>query len=131
MTAVTPSPTAAAGHSGMRTARSVHFEMTRPHPSETKSSVLLLAGVSTIIFQMPLNQLVDLGNPIRPPDVQRTSLGLDVLSRFICNTWDEAVNNGGLPFDAIVIGAGMFGGYCAEKIFRFGAASSLRGLVLQ
>lgn len=80
---------------------------------------------------MPLNQLIDSGNPIQPPDVQRTSLGLDVLSRFICNTWDEAVNNGGLPFDAIIIGAGMFGGYCAEKIFRFGAASNLRVLVLE
>ncbi len=68
---------------------------------------------------MPLNDLKDSGNPIqRRPDVQRTSLSLDVLGRFICNTWDEAVNNGGQPFDAVVIGAGMFGGYCAEKIFR-------------
>src|SRR5258708_33816253 len=68
---------------------------------------------------MPLNDLKDSGNPIqRRPDVQRTSLSLDVLGRFICNTWDEAVNNGGQPFDAVVIGGGMFGGYCAEKIFR-------------
>jgi choline dehydrogenase-like flavoprotein len=80
---------------------------------------------------MPLNQLIDSGNPIQPPpDVQRTTLGLDVLSRFICSTWDEAVNNGGKPFDAVVIGAGMFGGYCGEKIFRFGAAQNLRVLVL-
>src|SRR5258707_6458549 len=68
---------------------------------------------------MPLNDLKDSGNPIqRRPDVQRTSLSLDVLGRFICNTWDEAVNNGGQPFDAVVIGGGMFGGYFAEKIFR-------------
>jgi hypothetical protein len=81
---------------------------------------------------MPLNQLIDSGNPIQPPpDVQRTSLGLDVVSRFVCSTWDEAVNNGGKPFDAVVIGAGMFGGYCAEKIFRFGAAQNLRILVLE
>jgi hypothetical protein len=54
---------------------------------------------------MPLNELIDSGNPIQPPpDVQRTTLGLDVLSRFICSTWDEAVNNGGKPFDAVVIG---------------------------
>ena len=60
---------------------------------------------------MPLNRLIDSGNPIQPPpDVQRTSLGLDVMGRFVCNTWDEAVNNGGKPFDAVVIGAGMFGG---------------------
>jgi choline dehydrogenase-like flavoprotein len=80
---------------------------------------------------MPLNQLIDSGSPIQPPpDVQRTTLGLDVLSRFICSTWDEVVNNGGKPFDAVVIGAGMFGGYCAEKIFRFGASRNLRVLVL-
>jgi GMC oxidoreductase len=81
---------------------------------------------------MPLNQLSDSGNPIQPPpDVQRTSLGLDVVSRFVCSTWDEAVSNGGNPFDAVVIGAGMFGGYCAEKIFRFGASRNLRVLVLE
>ena len=33
-------------------------------------------------------------------------------------------------FDAVVIGAGMFGGYCAEKIYRFGAANNLKILVL-
>jgi hypothetical protein len=81
---------------------------------------------------MPLNQLIDSRNPIQPPpDVQRTTLGLDALSRFICNPWDEAVNNGGKPFDAVVLGAGMFGGYCAEKIFRFGASQNLRVLVLE
>jgi choline dehydrogenase-like flavoprotein len=58
------------------------------------------------------------------------------MGRFICNTWDEAVNNGGKPFDAVIIGAGMFGGYCAEKIFRNeifhdGARQNLRVLVLE
>jgi choline dehydrogenase-like flavoprotein len=80
---------------------------------------------------MPLNWLNDSGNRIDPPpDVQRTTLGVDVLSRFVCNTWDEATNNGGRPFDAVVIGAGMFGGYCADKIYRFGAERNLRVLVL-
>jgi choline dehydrogenase-like flavoprotein len=49
------------------------------------------------------------------------------MGRFICNTWDEAVNNGGVAFDAVVIGAGMFGAYCAEKIYRH---ANLRVLVL-
>lgn len=81
---------------------------------------------------MPLNYLSDSGRPIQPsPDVQRTSLGIDALSRFVCNTWDEAINNGGRPFDVIVIGAGMFGGYCAEKVYRDGAANGLRVLVLE
>jgi choline dehydrogenase-like flavoprotein len=82
---------------------------------------------------MPLNYLVDSGNPIKSlPEVQRTTLSLDVMGRFVCNTWDEAVNNGGEPFDAVVIGAGMFGGYCAEKIFRgIREPSNLRVLVLE
>jgi choline dehydrogenase-like flavoprotein len=80
---------------------------------------------------MPLNRLFDSGQPITPPpDVQRTTLGVDVLSRFVCSTWDEATANSTRQFDAIVIGAGMFGGYCAEKIFRLGAASNLKILVL-
>jgi hypothetical protein len=80
---------------------------------------------------MTLNQLFDSGQPISPPpDVQRTTLGLDGLSRFTCNTWDEATAGGTRSFDAVVIGAGMFGGYCAEKIYRFGAAANLKVLVL-
>jgi hypothetical protein len=53
-------------------------------------------------------------------EVQETDFSIDVLGRYICNSFDEAVNNGGRPFDAIVIGAGMFGAYCAEKIYRKG-----------
>src|SRR5712692_7838288 len=60
--------------------------------------------------------------------VQDTDFTLDVLGRYICNTWDEAVNNGGVAFDAVVIGAGMFGAYCAEKIYRH---ANLRVLVLE
>jgi len=63
----------------------------------------------------------------QPAAIQDTTLAIDVLGRFVCNTWDEAVNNGGVQFDAVVIGAGMFGAYCAEKIFR---GANLRVLVL-
>ena len=80
---------------------------------------------------MPLDRLVDSGQQITPPpDVQSTTLGLDVLSRFVCNTWEEATANGTRHFDAVVIGAGMFGGYCADKIFRLGEGSGLKVLVL-
>ena len=35
---------------------------------------------------MPLNRLADTGQPIQPPpDVQRTTMALDVLGRFVCN----------------------------------------------
>jgi hypothetical protein len=80
---------------------------------------------------MPLDRLIDSGQPILPPpDVQRTTLGLDVLSRFVCNTWDEATAGSTRQFDAVVIGAGMFGAYCGEKIYRFGAANNLKVLIL-
>jgi hypothetical protein len=80
---------------------------------------------------MALNWLIDSGQPIRPPpDVQRTTLGIDFLSRYVCNTWTEATTNGGDPFDAVVIGAGMFGGYCANKIYRLGSDKKLRLLIL-
>jgi choline dehydrogenase-like flavoprotein len=81
---------------------------------------------------MPLNRLTDSGQPIvPPPDVQHTTLGVDVLGRFVCNTWDEATVGGSRAFDAIVIGAGMFGAYSAEKIYRWGAANNLKVLVLE
>lgn len=80
---------------------------------------------------MPLNRLTDSGQPIiPPPDVQHTTLGVDVLGRYVCNTWDEATASGTRRFDAIVIGAGMFGGYAAEKIYRWGAVNNLKVLVL-
>lgn len=63
-------------------------------------------------------------------EVQETAFSLDVLGRYLCSTYDEAVNNGGFPFDAIVIGAGMFGAYTAEKIYRKGGGN-LRVLVLE
>lgn len=60
-------------------------------------------------------------------EVQSTSFVLDVLGRYVCSTWDEATQNGGAAFDAVVIGAGMFGAYAAEKLFRGG---NLRVLLL-
>jgi len=63
-------------------------------------------------------------------EVQETAFSLDVLGRYICNTFDEAINNGGFPFDAVVIGAGMYGSYVAEKIYRQGQGN-LRVLLLE
>jgi choline dehydrogenase-like flavoprotein len=78
---------------------------------------------------MPTNlpRLVPSSDPSDRVPVQETEFALDVLGRYICNTWDEATQNGGVPFDAVVIGAGMFGAYCAEKLYR---NSNLRVLVL-
>ena len=51
-------------------------------------------------------------------DFQHTAFSIDALGRFVCSTWQEATSNGGPPFSAVVVGAGMYGGYCAAKIFR-------------
>src|SRR5262245_44676883 len=79
---------------------------------------------------MPINlpKLVPSTDPTSRVQVQETEFSLDVMGRYVCSTWDEAVNNGGVQFDAVVIGAGMFGAYCAEKIYRH---SNLRVLVLE
>ena len=38
-------------------------------------------------------------------EVQETAFSSGVLGRYICDTHEEAIKNGGFPFDAIVIGA--------------------------
>jgi GMC oxidoreductase len=64
---------------------------------------------------MPLSELIPGPAPV---PVQTTTFSIDALGRFICSTWDEAVQNGGPPFTEVVVGAGMYGAYCAAKIFR-------------
>lgn len=81
---------------------------------------------------MPLQELVAGPNAARD-DVQQTAFSYDVLGRYLCNNWQEIIaaqGPGGYPFDAIVIGGGMYGAYCAEKLYRSGASSALRILVL-
>ena len=63
--------------------------------------------------------------------VQETRLAIDALGRYVCSTWDEATANGGASFDAVVIGSGMYGGYCAAKLWRFGTPKQMRVLVLE
>src|SRR5882724_5784902 len=64
-------------------------------------------------------------------DLQQTAFSYDVLSRWACSTWAEVSNNGGDPFDVVVVGAGMFGGYIADKLYRRGANLALRVLVIE
>lgn len=64
---------------------------------------------------MALQNLIPAGGQV---EVQNTTFSIDALGRYVCSTWDEATANGGAPFSAIVIGAGMYGAYCAAKIFR-------------
>jgi choline dehydrogenase-like flavoprotein len=53
---------------------------------------------------------------IEEVNYQETSLSIDALARNVCNTWEEAITNP--AFDTVVIGSGMFGAYCADKLFR-------------
>jgi hypothetical protein len=64
---------------------------------------------------MALPNLIPAGGQV---GVQNTTFSIDALGRYLCSTWDEATGSGGAPFSAIVIGAGMYGAYCATKIFR-------------
>lgn len=74
---------------------------------------------------MPLNQLFP--NTAFPTNIQETDLSIDVLGRFACNTVDEALASG--PFDVIIVGSGMYGGYTASKLRR--KMPNLRILVLE
>jgi len=69
-------------------------------------------------------------DPSIPVDIQDTEFTKDMLGRYVCSTLDEAVNNGGRLFDVVVIGAGMFGAYTADKIYRKSVDQSLRILLL-
>jgi choline dehydrogenase-like flavoprotein len=64
-------------------------------------------------------------------DVQETAFSYDVLGRWVCSSWPEVSANGGDPFDVVVIGAGMFGGYIADKLYRRGEQIGLRILVVE
>ncbi len=79
---------------------------------------------------MPLTQLIP-GPLPAPDDVQQTSFSHDVLGRWVCSTWPEVSSNGGDPFDIVVIGSGLFGGYIADKLYRNGKSIGLRVLVIE
>lgn len=99
--------------------------MARPYSAWVLLGSRLPLGIDRHKGTAVINQLVETNQPV---DVQATAFSIDILGRYVCNTWDEATANGGVAFDAVVIGAGMFGAYCAEKIYRLGP--NLRVLVL-
>ena len=77
---------------------------------------------------------------------QPTDFALDVLGRYVCNTFDEALANSDpvfraaaqlpprgdmRPFDFIVIGGGTFGAAVAEQLWFRSTGRSERILVLE
>jgi hypothetical protein len=64
----------------------------------------------------------DSSNPSRKA-IQETTFGKDVLARYLCSTLQEvkdAIATPSTDFTAIVIGSGMYGAFCAERIYRRG-----------
>ncbi len=67
-----------------------------------------------------------------------TTFSLDVEGRYLCNTWQEAMdsaNNGvrsdARPFDIIILGGGTFGAAVAQHLFNQDTSRSHRILVLE
>lgn len=64
--------------------------------------------------------------------IQKTTFSIDVIGSRICSSWDRVNEaNEKQSFDVIVVGAGMCGAYCAEKLFRRDTSGKLRILVLE
>ena len=56
-----------------------------------------------------------------PLGTESTTFTRDVFGRYVCNTFQEALDSttgGGLPFDVIVVGGGSFGGVIAHRLFQ-------------
>ena len=67
-----------------------------------------------------------------------TTFSLDVEGRYLCNTWQEAMDsaNSGVrsdarPFDIIILGGGTFGAAVAQHLFNQDTSRSHRILVLE
>src|SRR5262249_607833 len=61
-------------------------------------------------------------------DIQSTTFSIDAIGSRICSSWDTVAAH---RFDIVIVGAGMFGAYCAEKLFRRDTRHKLRILVLR
>ena len=78
---------------------------------------------------MSLNKLVS-AQPAVPADfdVQQTDFTYDVFGRYIFNDWGDLQRQESAIL--LVIGAGMFGGYIAEKLYRMSGSLAMRILIL-
>jgi len=64
-------------------------------------------------------------------DIQETTFSIDAIGNRICSSWNKVNRaNTNKPFDVVIIGAGMFGAHCADKLFRRDREKKLRILVL-
>ncbi|MCP3415745.1 GMC oxidoreductase [Bradyrhizobium brasilense] len=68
-----------------------------------------------------------LDRQLKEKGIQHTTFSIDAIGSRICSSWDTVAAH---RFDIVIIGAGMFGAYCAEKLFRRDTSHKLRILVL-
>jgi len=73
-----------------------------------------------------------------PVNPERTTFSLDVLGRYLANTWQEAMDSADAsrrpdarPFDVVVIGGGTFGAAFAQHLFASDTTHSYRILLLE
>src|SRR3954453_1623369 len=69
-----------------------------------------------------------------PKTPEQTAFSRDVLGRYVCNGPDEAIastQDGATPFDAVVVGAGSFGGAFAQHLLYSDKSKRHRILVLE
>jgi choline dehydrogenase-like flavoprotein len=99
----------------------------------SSGSIPLFLGQYLSVTQSPILLKKRIKNMLL---TESTTFTKDVFGRYICNTWDEATA-GSQGIDVVVLGAGMYGGYCAAKVYelarqRFGDKfRGLRVLVLE
>jgi hypothetical protein len=101
--------------------------------AERRARLRGIAVVNTVSGEHDATATAHSGGTPARDDVQQTDFGYDVVPRYICNNWQEiaaAQAPGAYPFDVVIIGAGMFGGYCPEKLYRQGGRAALRILLL-
>src|SRR5688572_987622 len=58
----------------------------------------------------------------QPLTTENTTFTRDVLGRYLCNTWEEALQSMSArpearPFDVIIVGGGSFGSVLAQSLF--------------
>jgi len=72
-----------------------------------------------------------LADQLEAKGIQDTTFSIDAIGNRICSAWDKVnAANESQRFDIVIVGAGMFGAYCAEKLFRRDLSNKLRILAL-
>ncbi|HYO15088.1 MAG TPA: family 16 glycoside hydrolase [Thermoanaerobaculia bacterium] len=72
---------------------------------------------------------------VQPLTTEKTNFTRDILGRYLCNTWEEAIQSTNArpdarPFDVIVVGGGSFGSVLAQSLFHDDATQKRRRILV-